>query len=147
MKLASNLFWLSNCAYFFLLLTVVITVSWDTFVGAEEGSIHRGSFPASTGLNSTVENTRTMCEIWSKLIIKTPEQHHKISQFSLENTSQNSLENTCETLTKVFYCESSEIFWRRSGVVFLTLNRPPAWFWCFHCWLWTNKCWLGQFLH
>ena len=147
MKLASNLFWLSNCAYFFLLLTVVITVSWDTFVGAEEGSINRGSFPASTGLNSTVENTRTMCEICSKLIIKTPEQHHKISQFSLENTSQNSLENTCETLTKVFYCEFSEIFWRHSGVAFLTLNRPPAWFWCFHCWLWTDKCWLGQFLH
>ena len=76
-------------------------------------------------------NTRTICEICSKLTIKTPERR----QMELLVKTVNGW----KSLT--IYKKSS--IWHRSGVFIVNFEQIHRLFWYFYCWLLTSKYHLG----
>ena len=78
-------------------------------------------FPAGIYLFQVNNRNRTLCEICSKLTIKTPEPRH--------------------------WCRSGDFIVNFEQILqivlvflLLTLNRFHKLFWRFYCWLWTSKC-------
>ena len=74
-------------------------------------------------------NTRTMCEICSKLAIKTSERRQCVEHVQSKHKRHQNDANGVVLVS-----------------LMLTLNIFRTLFWCFYCQLWVGKCRLGLFV-
>ena len=80
------------------------------------------------------ENTRAMCEIWLKLIIKTPYDDWSLSIHP---------ENIKNSFSDIFGWFRKKLYVLLVSLL-LTFNRFCTIFWSLECWLWTSKNWLDE---
>ena len=113
-------------------------------------------------LNVNNRNTRTRCEICSKLTIKIPERRHYCwlwtcncrlgiehwkrnfpASIKLFKANKGITRTICKNCSKLTKKTRKRRHWRCSGVFIIPLNIFQSLFWCFHYWVWINKCRLG----